>query len=241
MDTDRHAALATICADYRAEFVAPKLDVDWTDTEEANRGFVSIGLAGGDSFIFGADRIRDQLDALCRVASVERVINLTDSRLYEEVAPRILGMVCPYSEAELLLRLRWLVGAIGERDGDISTLWREEPTDRSFGILAYLYKDSVPASVLLRLVTGKPVMVFPSSDATVAACRIGLVSWTDSLLHIDGSAMALRKILAAYEDKHAGDALEWFSQVQCCSAPSSPRCESCRIFNECEALSLGLV
>jgi len=243
MDEDAATALSVICADYRAMFVPPRFErQDFADQERANRSFCAIGLAGSDALFIGADRILDHLDALCRVAGARTILSLADNPILEDLAPRLLGFVCHDAESELLPHLRWLLAAIRGRAGDISSVWREKSPEDALAVFGYLYKHGSPAYVLIREATGvRPATVSPSADATECAIRLGLVSWTDEILSHHGAQSAFRAVLDDFEDDIAWEATEWFSRIQCCSSPFSPRCQTCNVFNSCEALALGMV
>lgn len=238
MDENATAALSVICRDYRASFVPPSLGNDWADTERANRGFVAIGLAGQNAMFKGASRILEHVDALCRVASVRKVLLLAENPLLEDLAPRTLGMVCPDGEAELLPHLRWLLAAIRGRAGDISSLWTEQTPEDAHASLVRLYKDSLASYALVREATGKRPKVVPSSESTEAAQRLGIVSWTESAFAPDGGHRALREVLDDYPDELAYEALAWHAQITC-RTPHEPRCLCCSVAVDCRALAEG--
>ena len=237
MNENAALALDLICRDYRAAFVPPTLENDWTG-ERANRGFIALGLAGHNALLRGADRILLHVDALCRVASTKEVAHLIDNPLLEDLAPRTLGLVAPDCEAELLPHLQWLLAAIRGRAGDISSIWREQGLQDAHSALSRIYKDSVAAYVLLREATGERPVITPTAESTEAATRLGIVSWTESVLDRHGAQEALRGILEQYEDDLAWEALEWFAQIQC---GSDPRCSTCLVAMDCQAIALGTV
>jgi hypothetical protein len=236
MNENAALALSLICRDYRASFVPPSLENNWTSAERANRGFIAVGLAGHNSLFRGADRILLHVDALCRVASTQKVVDLIDNPLLEDLAPRTLGMVTPDSESELLPHLQWLLAAIRGRARDISSIWREQALQDAHGTLSRIYKDSVAAYVLLREATGERPVITPTAESTEAATRLGIVSWTESVLDPHGAQEALRSVLEDYEDDQAWEALEWFAQIQC---GSDPHCRTCLVCMDCQALALG--
>ncbi len=238
MNEDAALALSLICRDFLAAFVPPTMENDWTDIERANRGFIAIGLAGRNALLRGADRILLHVDALCRVASTTEVVHLVDNPLLEDLAPRTLGMVAPDCEAELLPHLQWLLAAIRGRAGDISSIWREQGLQDAHSALSRIYKDSFAAYVLLREATGERPVIAPTAESTEAATRLGIVSWTESVLDRHGAQEALRCILAEYEDDQAWEALEWFAQIQC---GSDPKCHTCAVAMDCQAIALGTV
>ena len=237
MDENATAALSVICRDYRASFVPPRLDIDWVG-EPANRGFIAIGLAGRDALFKGASRILEHVDALCRVASVKKVLLLAENPLLEDLAPRTLGMVCPDGEAELLPHLRWLLAAIRGRTGNISSLWTEQSPEDAHASFVRLYNDSLAAYALVRAATGKRPRIMPSSESTEAAQRLGIVSWTESAFAPDGGQKALREVLDEYPDELAYEALHWHAEVTC-RTPHEPRCICCSVACDCRALAEG--
>jgi len=236
MNENAALALSLICRDFSAAFVPPTIENDWADIERANRGFVAFGLAGRDSLFRGADRILLHVDALCRVASTTEVARLIDNPLLEDLAPRTLGMAAPDCESELLPHLQWLLAAIRGRTGDIASIWREQGLADAHSTLSRIYKNSVSAYVLLKEATGERPVVTPTAESTEAATRLDIVSWTEAVLDRHGAQEALRGILEAYEDDQAWEALEWFAQIQC---GSDPRCRTCLVCMDCQALALG--
>lgn len=238
MDENTAAALSVICSAFRASFVPPALDIDWTDTERANRGFVAFGLAGDNSLHRGAQRILEHLDALCRVCATEQIATLTKNPMYEDLAPRTLGLVTPQGEADIVAHLQWLVAVINGRAGDIASLWRDRDPHEAFESLSRLYKASVPAYVLLREAVGVRSHANPSADAVFMATRLGLVSWTEAVLDERGAHDALRRVLDEFGDEQAWEAAEWFSAI-CCNVVMQ-RCVSCPVNMDCHALALGV-
>lgn len=240
MNENATAALSVICASYRASFVAPRFGngFDWTAAERANRGFIAIGLAGQNALFRGAERILEHLDALCRVACVKEVVRLAKHPLIEDLAPRTLGMVTPDCEAELLPHLYWLFAVVNDRAGDISTIFHDRVPEDAFATLTRLYKDAVPAYVLVREAMATRAAITPSSESTEAAQRLGIVSWTESAFAPDGGQKALREVLDEYPDELAYESLAWFSQITC-RTPHEPRCLCCSVACDCRALAEG--
>lgn len=237
MDEDVAASLSVICRDYRAMFIPPSLSVDWADTERANRGFIAVGLAGDNALFHGPQRILEHLDALCRACSVHEVVTLTKSPLLDDLAPRALGLVAPDGETELVPHLRWLLAIVNGKGGDATLLWRDKQPQEAFESLSRLYKSDLPAYVLVREAIGVRSHANISPDALAAATRLGVVSWTESVLDERGGFEALHRVLDQYDDGSAWEALEWFARVQC--STTSQRCITCALNMTCEALALG--
>lgn len=241
MDDDTAAILSVICRDYRDCHVPPSHGTpeEWADPEQANRWFVAIGLAGDNALFRGASRIKEHVDALCRVAAVEEVRLLAKHALLEDLAPRVLGMLAPDVEAELVPHLQWLVAVVNGRAGDITSLWTGREPQDAFESLKRLYKSDIPAYVVIRAVTGVRSHASISPDALAAATRLGIVSWTESVLDEHGGFEALRRVFEDYGDDSAWEALEWFSRIQC--NEFSQRCVTCAVNMDCQALALGTV
>lgn len=246
MDDDTAAILSVICRDYRDSHVSPSFGTPegWTaEPEQANRWFIAIGLAGDNALFHGASRIKEHLDALCRVAAVKEVRMLGKHPLLEDLVPRTLGMFTPDVEAELVSHLQWLVAVVNGRAGDITSLWTGREPQDAFESLKRLYKSDIPAYVVIREVTGvrSHASISPeiSPDALAAATRLGIVSWTESVLDEHGGYAALHRVFEDCGDDSAWEALEWFSRIQC--SEYSQRCVTCAVNMDCEALALGTV
>jgi hypothetical protein len=236
MKENAAAALSVICSAYSASFVPPSLDIDWTDSERANRGFVAIGLAGENSLFRGAQRILEHLDALCRVCSTKKITTLVKNPLLEDLAPRTLGLVAPDCEAELVPHLQWLVAVINGKAGDITSTYSQDP-QAVFESLSRLCKSSVSAYVFVREAMGARPVAPVSSDSAFMATRLGIVSWTETVLDERGAHTALRQVLDEYEDALTWEALEWFAAIQCGTV--AQRCVTCPVNMDCEALGIG--
>ena len=237
MDENAAAVLSVICASYRASFVPPTLDIDWANTERANRGFVAIGLAGENSLLRGAQRILEHLDALCRVCSTKKITTLVKNPMLEDLAPRTLGLVAPDCEAELVPHLQWLMAVVNGKAGDITSTYGQDP-QAVFESLSRLYKSSASGYVFVREAMGVRPVAPVSSDAASMSTRVGIVSWTETVLDEQGAHTALRRVLDEYDDPLAWEALEWFAAIQC--GVVAQRCVTCPINMDCAALAIGI-